>query len=864
MIPAKHDRVFESTMPALETADYTFDQSDLRHIAEVLRTMYSDPVGAVVREYSANAVDAHRYAGTPEKAFDLHVPSLDEPYISWRDYGPGLSDEDLKKKLLGYGASGKRGSNLDIGGFGIGAKCGYAVSDQFTFTSYFGGKRTVWHCYLNEDGDSKSDKISCEDSVEPTGIAVNIPVRLDSLQKFEEAIGNAFLFYRTRPNIIGPGHVKTRVNRTLPKPFMHGNFTMTDRSGNEAEIKWEAIKDPDFSDRVSRHDSVSNLAFTRVVMGGVSYPINLESVGGGFENNEGFLRRVVLTAPVGFFKLAPSRESLTYNTSVCGILTKLFNAVLETASSSVEKEIVNPSNTCRRRSDLYGSLISLLGSGTKKLEDMLEAKYWVRGSSYFIMPVDQVRDCVKSTVSFERQERHFSGVGYKAFWHKTSRTPEAGQTVNLPTDANQVIAVEDPKMDDLSLLGASVKQHLFQQTDARFFTIICVKAGELSALRSRCPWLNDGSVPSVNQTDLPKPEKETLDEFTFVKPEVVRSSYSGSRTKYDQHGKKFVKLKSDTHDHGTQSDNWTAVKVRDLPDTRKIYVPIDAFRVQIPYRNRATTSTDSDFKFCLDEKDFESTATNRGVSTSVFRMLINALQKTKTFEELNDGILGIRVADAKSIKDDPEFVYLWDYVKEKMEALIASGVTKESLRVAWDLLNVYDAGLLNSCLVWKSLHWPILDTEFRLRDCQLSRAVVDLYQALQPAREILEPILLPLHLFFQQVTRHNAIEGALHIAGALNANAEWGRNYVSKSGMYERSTKDLHSSIAEVWKQIEKTDLYKALKETLFTQTSETHLWSHGVGMNYDDVWCWSKFKSLSPSLWLQEGRKQTKKEKVE
>ena len=853
MIPAKHDRVFESTMPALETAGYTFDQSDLRHIAEVLRTIYSDPVGAVVREYSANAVDAHRYAGTPEKPFDLHVPTLDEPFISWRDYGPGLSDKDLKEKLLGYGASGKRGSNLDIGGFGIGAKCGYAVSDQFTFTSYFGGKRTVWHCYLNEDGDSKSDKISCEDSAEPTGIAVNIPVRVDSLSKFEEAISNAFLFYRTRPKIIGPEHVKTRVTRKLPKPFLHGKFTMADRSGNEVEIVWEAIKDPDYSDRVSRHEAASNLAFARVVMGGVSYPINLESVGGGLENNETFLRRVILTAPVGFFKLAPSRESLTYNTSVCGTLSKLFNAVLETATSSVEKEIQEPTNTCRRRSDLYGSLVSLLGSGTKKLDEMLEKKFWVRGNAAFVMPNNRVMKFVSQIIEFRKETRYFLGIGYRSYWKRTHRQLSIEQVLTFSTDANLVIAIENPGTDEVQL-GALAKQYLYDRQDAEEFSVICVKDGELANLKAECPWLSDGSVPSMKREDLKPAAKEIIEEFAFVRPEQPQVTYSSSsRTKYAQHGKKFVKLNNTVINYGTMSQNWSPVLVKNLPDTRKIYVIIDSYQVQLGSGENKTF-----VKSCQVLQKAKDTQW-LNIDIAEFRRLVDELQKTKEFEELNDGVLGIKVADAPSIEGDPEFVYFWEYIKEKMEALIASGVSKESLRIAWDLCRVHHSDLLTGLLTLKSLFWPAFDSEFRLRDCALSRAVVDLNTGFGPARDVMEKILIPLHYFFLRCMRFS-ITDAVWLTGSVNANPKW--DLEQKGSDLVRDLKDIHPAIAAMWKEIEKTGLFKSLREIVHEFVDQRNReWNHGIGLSMTDFYGSTKLGHIPANLWLQEGRKQTKKE---
>jgi len=79
--------------------------------------VYTDKVLAVIREWSTNAIDACIDAKLPIK-FDVHLPTVLEPYFSVRDYGTGLSDEDVKGLYSTLGASTKRESNEYNGVFG--------------------------------------------------------------------------------------------------------------------------------------------------------------------------------------------------------------------------------------------------------------------------------------------------------------------------------------------------------------------------------------------------------------------------------------------------------------------------------------------------------------------------------------------------------------------------------------------------------------------------------------------------------------------------------------------------------------------------------------------------------------------------
>ena len=91
----------------------------LAHIFNVLRNqLYSDKILAVLREYSCNAVDAHVEAGCPDKPIKVTLPNRMNLNLQIRDYGLGLSEQDIQDIYAYYGESTKRNSNSLIGQLG--------------------------------------------------------------------------------------------------------------------------------------------------------------------------------------------------------------------------------------------------------------------------------------------------------------------------------------------------------------------------------------------------------------------------------------------------------------------------------------------------------------------------------------------------------------------------------------------------------------------------------------------------------------------------------------------------------------------------------------------------------------------------
>lgn len=99
-----------------------FGIGDASVVIEILRNrLYEHKVRTLVQEYICNARDAMREVGKGNE-FEVTVPTRFEPVFKVRDFGPGVSLDRIKNVFILYGASTKRGTNNQTGGFGIGAK----------------------------------------------------------------------------------------------------------------------------------------------------------------------------------------------------------------------------------------------------------------------------------------------------------------------------------------------------------------------------------------------------------------------------------------------------------------------------------------------------------------------------------------------------------------------------------------------------------------------------------------------------------------------------------------------------------------------------------------------------------------------
>ena len=172
-------------------------------IFEILRnTLYSYPVQSMVRELLDNARDSHRAANKKDAPIKIWLGS----YFTVQDFGVGISPDKINEIYCVYGNSTKRDTNELGGGFGIGSKTPFAVSDTFTVISCCDGKKSTYSAFIDESGIGKIQLVCQEDSNE-TGLTVKVPLKSSYLNEAILAAQNNckywFLTGDSKPTAIG-------------------------------------------------------------------------------------------------------------------------------------------------------------------------------------------------------------------------------------------------------------------------------------------------------------------------------------------------------------------------------------------------------------------------------------------------------------------------------------------------------------------------------------------------------------------------------------------------------------------------------------------------------------------------------------
>jgi len=310
------DRVV-ATSHDFPTVNCTIDPEDMRYISSLLRNNYSNTILATIREPYANAVDANKEAGLSPELIEVKSPTSLDQTFSVRDFGPGLSRDQIFNLYSKFGKSTKRDSNTKIGAYGIGKFAPLSYKDSFTVTSYHQCIKSIYSLYISEENDTKIDEVFSEPTSEDNGICISVGVAKNDLTKFNEEIASFFSNFEILPKFL---NIQTRIIK--PEILSSGNG-------------WQIRKSP------NSYNSWS-VGEQGIVMGGIYYPINPELV--DFKNDDGyawtkFLNKLVFIADIGSVSLHHSRETLEYNKTTKAYLKSRYQAFSQEFTDSIKNKI---------------------------------------------------------------------------------------------------------------------------------------------------------------------------------------------------------------------------------------------------------------------------------------------------------------------------------------------------------------------------------------------------------------------------------------------------------------------------------------------------------------------------------------------
>ena len=338
-----------------DEAEFGIDQEDIGFVIDLLRNqIYSNKILAVVREYTVNAVDAHKEIGKPNLPICVNLPTRFNPHFTVRDYGNGLSHDDICNIYVRYCKSTKRQSNAFTGQLGIGCKSGFAYGDSFTVTSFHKGIKTTYVAQIDETSQGKIIKMDETESKEKSGIEIKIAVADEDIHSFQQEALKLFKYFEVKPKVTGhDGKIEE-----FKKILEGDDWYLVERENS-----------------YGYHARSSNRAIA--IMGNIGYPIDTDAIKGINEHQTSILEHGELHIEFGIGELsvAPSREALEY--------TRKTQATIKDKAKSVIKALQRvASEKLKNSGDLWEAKVNyntIYNTFDHSLRDVLKDCFTFKG-----------------------------------------------------------------------------------------------------------------------------------------------------------------------------------------------------------------------------------------------------------------------------------------------------------------------------------------------------------------------------------------------------------------------------------------------------------------------------------------------------
>lgn len=278
--------------------------------------LYTNPIQSIIRELLSNAIDANIAAKTKNEV-QVHFPSYVDPIFFVKDFGIGMTKEELIDVFAVYGKSSKRDSNDQIGGLGLGAKTPFSYKKNgsvFTVESAKNGKKNTILFFKNQNNIPCYKWTGEEDTLEQ-GTKISFFVDKSDFDEFIKESVIVFLFAMQMPEILNgkdlwldaAGFNNFDEVKQVREILKRENLDVDVYNFGETDEEAKLLK------RVAR-----NLGQNSVVeMGGVAYEVDYSLVFDksnyntlSFVKNDPYFK--VYHFPIGSLAIQASREKLNY------------------------------------------------------------------------------------------------------------------------------------------------------------------------------------------------------------------------------------------------------------------------------------------------------------------------------------------------------------------------------------------------------------------------------------------------------------------------------------------------------------------------------------------------------------------------
>ena len=325
--------------------------------------IYSNKIGAVVREYICNALDEHKKHNINSA---VKIKLEKDNIYSVRDFAKGLNEHDVRNIFGMYFRSTKSSDNSQTGGFGLGSKAGFCYTDTFYVKSFHQGTATTYACSLGagQNGVSVGQILKVlEEPTQESGLEVSLEIKDKDVWEFCSQTKHFLSTCLQSAEFYEKGNQHTNVEPV--KTFKIDDF------------EFKLIKNP-----INSH--LNNIVF--FCMGNVSYKSYIFSndFNKKFKNEIVQNHYIIIDIPIGKMSLPISRESFESTPNNQKVLEKINNSFEELQTMDAQsiktlsiQELINTRDEffqngeffCFKKSSLYPEEIYKVVSNIKSYAD---------------------------------------------------------------------------------------------------------------------------------------------------------------------------------------------------------------------------------------------------------------------------------------------------------------------------------------------------------------------------------------------------------------------------------------------------------------------------------------------------------------
>jgi len=282
----------------LSEVGFQTSETGLTYLIEIVaKSQYQNPLRSLMTEYVQNGLDAHTVAGKQHIPVEVYLPTTFEPTYRVRDYGTGLTREEVESLYTAIGESTKAHRNDLLGGFGLGKLVFAAYSGVMNLISFKDGIKSAYFCRL-QNGEGGIAHVFTEATSEEDGLMIEVPIKKEDIGKTLEVAGSLYRYLPDRIKVYEGD--KAADSEVKLSDYREGGVTETE--------DYILSKTEDHC----------------CLIGGLPFPLDLGLCGLGTEYRG---IRCILKFAIGSVDITSSRDNLRYTdktkAEVVRVITKL-------------------------------------------------------------------------------------------------------------------------------------------------------------------------------------------------------------------------------------------------------------------------------------------------------------------------------------------------------------------------------------------------------------------------------------------------------------------------------------------------------------------------------------------------------------